>query len=96
MRYSKFSEFLHDVQDLQFGQFEDVTFDIEDSDTELQRAMQDQRLALCQFAIFLRRKNGSATFKVLKVQDGLPMMGETYLRPGVLRTFRFHIRNAHL
>ena len=77
MNFTHLTDFVVYALALRYGRVEDVAFDIDPDELRLEP---DHKLPLRRFVEFLREHEGSVHFEVLKIQDGLPMHGETQFR----------------
>jgi hypothetical protein len=84
MLIDRLDDFVRLAKEIEFGRIEDVTFDIDDGD--FVRADSEP---MRKFLKTLRDRNGSATFGVLKIQNGLPMFGEIEIRKGAIQSHKW-------
>jgi hypothetical protein len=89
LRIDKYADFETLAREVEYGRIEGVDFYLDDDDPALRSAEHDGRAPARKFANFLRRKKGVCSFSVLKIQDGLPMYGESEIKEGAYQSHRF-------
>ncbi len=85
MLIDRLDDFVRLAEEIEYGRIEDVTFDIDDDDFTRLPGSEPMR----NFMNTLRDRNGSATFSVLKIQNGLPMFGEIEIKKGAVKSHKW-------
>lgn len=86
MNIQRLEEFLALTREIQYGRLEDVHFDL---DLKIEPGTYSFAKPMMNFIEELSRRNGHAHFTVLKIQDSLPMYGESQLRPNAIKSYKF-------
>jgi hypothetical protein len=77
MFFEKFSVAIRFMRELDFGRLENVRFACSPDDPHLRAALDSRSIPLRNFAQTLYDSRGQCSFTVLKVQNGLPIHGES-------------------
>jgi len=89
MRFQQFDEFRDFLARVSYGHISDVTVEFDDADAGYKSASRSPHKPLREFAETVKRHGGVMNFLVLKIQDGLPVFGETEYAPSVVQSHKF-------
>lgn len=89
--FDSFDRFMRFADALEFGYVEDITLAIAEDDHAWRAARFDSRTPIRKFAKVIEDHGGCVHFLVIKVQNGLPVHGETLFAglTGAVKSHKF-------